>query len=197
MVDYPSDLDKRTSPDRQEPLIAENRSTLDNLPPEIRNKIMQQAMRVASHDPETKAEALLTANALRQTSPKYQQTLVSNPKTLGEEFQKLARDTVKVRLNLARDEVGGPGDERTADNVIGKRGPFSQLEGGYVRKVGALRDIVDHGMSVVDAFARHVVTKPEHQNQIMSGERARLREVTQNAKSKLDERSRQEGRGSR
>ncbi|MGM4884831.1 hypothetical protein [Rhizobium sp. 62_C5_N11_2] len=183
--------DNPENQNRREPLIEENHTTFDNLPAEIRMNIMRQAMRGASR-PDIEEEAFFTANALRQASPNYRQTLVSNPATLGAKFQQLARATVLGRANVAVQEVGGPGDERMADNVIARRGPFPNSQSDRVRKVGAFRDSIDYGMSGSDAIARHGVTNQQHQTEILNGEAHRRR--AQDASRGLDERSRG-GRG--
>lgn len=148
-------------------MTQENHASLDNLPPEIRNNIMRQAMRGAPA-PRSQAEAFCTANALRQASPNYQQTLASNPATLGAEFQQLASDTVAARAEIARAEVGGPGEERTADSVLARRGPFPPAETERVRRDGALKDVRDHDARASDAITRHVVENEEHKNQIFA-----------------------------
>ncbi|MDQ0320624.1 hypothetical protein QO002_002762 [Pararhizobium capsulatum DSM 1112] len=76
MADHPENQN------RQKPSIEKNPTTLDNLPPEVRMNIMQQAMNVGPTR-YAQAEAVHTVNALSQTTRNYRSTLVDNPSTLG------------------------------------------------------------------------------------------------------------------
>jgi hypothetical protein len=127
---------------------------LEALPPEIREKILRQAMR----EPEgsaNQAQAFYTAHNLRRASPQYLQDLVNGPPSLREEFSTLTRNTEHQRSANAMEAVGKPGDKGAANNVLAAHGAMPPRKADMVRLNGATIEMEDNGKSAAEAIRRH------------------------------------------
>lgn len=87
MADYPSGSNDRASPpearngiqNRHAPLTGHNRTTIDNLPPEIRVNIMRQAMRGRQTVKVKQTQSTIKAEQTPEQTPSLQLTPCARP----------------------------------------------------------------------------------------------------------------------